>query len=213
MKEHILWDLDGTLTNPRLGITRCIQYALKQQDLPILSEQDLIWCIGPPLDDSFSILAPHLSKDEISKLVQSYRERFESLGMFENEIYPEIPWLLNALSHKKMYVATSKPHIYAKQIISHFQLASHFVCIYGSELSGERSDKADLIQFILSSEKIDPSDVVIVGDRKYDVLGARKAEISSIAVTWGYGSKAELKAANPDWIVDSAAELKELLLS
>lgn len=193
MKPHLLWDLDGTLTNPRQGIVRCVQYALEKANLPIPPEEELLWVIGPPLQDSFAALAPQFSEAEVWDLVDKYRERYSEIGMFENEVYHGIPELLGAVAPKRNYLATSKAQEYARHILDHFSLSRFFHGAYGSEFDGTRSDKGELIQYILEVEKIRPSEAIMIGDRKFDILGAKKAGIPCIGITWGYGSREELE--------------------
>lgn len=212
MTPHILWDLDGTLTDPKEGIIRSIQYALEKFGRRVPPMDELLWCIGPPLYDSFPDLVPDGNEEDVQRLIALYRERFSEIGLYENIVYPEIPEMLAHLSaDKKLYLATSKPHFYAKQIIDHFDLSSFFTRVHGSELTGERCDKCDLIRYILETEDIAHADVLIVGDRKHDILGAKKAGIMSVGVTWGYGSKQELEAAGADWIFDRPRDLCDFL--
>jgi phosphoglycolate phosphatase len=212
MKTHILFDLDGTLTDPRLGIITCFQFALGQFNLPAPAQDELLWVIGPPIQQSFARLVPSATETEVRSLVEKYRERFSEVGMFENEVYCGIPDLLKSLANKRKYVATSKPHLFANKIISHFGLSDFFLRVYGSELNGQRSDKGDLIEFLLESEKISPKEAVIVGDRMHDIVGAKRAGISSIGTTWGYGSREELESAGADFIFDKPHELQKFLL-
>jgi phosphoglycolate phosphatase len=212
MKPHLFWDLDGTLTNPRVGIVRCVQYALQKANLPVPPEADLLWVIGPPLQDSFAQLAPQASESEVWELVDKYRERYSETGMFENEVYQGIPELLGSVTPKKNYLATSKAQAFARHILDHFQLAGFFHGAYGSEFDGRRSDKAELIQYILETEKIAAAEAVMIGDRKFDIIGAKKTGMLSIGITWGYGSREELESAGADAIVDSPEELRMLLL-
>ncbi|MGZ5280587.1 MAG: HAD-IA family hydrolase [Pseudobdellovibrionaceae bacterium] len=214
MKANILWDLDGTLTDPKEGIIRSIQYALEKTGQRVPPMDELLWCIGPPLYDSFPELVPGGSKQDVQRLIDLYRERFAQIGLYENLIYPEIPDLLARLSkEKKMFLATSKPHVYAKRIIDHFDLTDFFTSVHGSELSGERADKGDLIRYILETEGIAVSEALIIGDRKHDIHGAQKAGIISVGITWGYGSRKELQDAGADWIFDRPQDLASFLLS
>jgi phosphoglycolate phosphatase len=214
MKNNILWDLDGTLTDPKEGIIKCIQYALEKFGLTTPADSTLDWCIGPPLHESFKQLAPSSSKDEIDLLVNYYRERFAGTGLYENKIYPVISEVLAELSQsKKLFLATSKPHIFANRILIHFEIAKYFHKVYGSEISGERSDKAELIEYILKQEKLDPENVYMIGDRRHDVIGAKKNKVESIGVTWGYGGREELLSSEADIIFDNPTDLKNFLLS
>lgn len=212
MRQNLLFDLDGTLTDPQERIIRCIQHALEKDGRPVPSHADLLWCIGPPLNESMAKLAPELDEAGVWRLVGYYRERFATVGLFENGVYPEIPGLLARLAQRHtLYVATSKPQIFARKIIDHYGLAPFFRVVYGSELDYTRADKAELIGYILAQEKIAPSEALIVGDRLHDVRGAKKTGIASVGVTWGYGGRAELEAAGADRVVDTVSELEAVL--
>jgi phosphoglycolate phosphatase len=157
---------------------------------------------------------PGLREGEVLELVAFYRERFGVSGLFENRVYGGIPELLGSLrgmEGRKLYLATAKPHVFAKRIMAHFGLAAHFHALHGSELSGVRSDKGELVAYILETEKIPPREAMLVGDTKFDVLGAKKNGILSAGVSWGYGPRAELEAAGADYIFDRPAELGEFL--
>ncbi len=213
MKKYILWDLDGTLTDPKEGILRCILYALEKLGLQSPPLESLTWCIGPPLHDSFHQLAPNSQPEDIVKLIAFYRERFTHLGLYENKLYPFIVDILSDLKQtKKHYLATSKPHLFANRILNHFELSHYFDGVFGSEMNGDRSDKADLIEHILKKEKISTDDVYMIGDRKFDILGAKKNNIKSIGIAWGYGSAVELHSAGADHIFESPQHLKDFLL-
>ncbi|WP_260447100.1 HAD hydrolase-like protein [Nostoc sp. 2RC] len=164
--DTILFDLDGTLTDPKPGITRCIQYALSELGYIPPEAEELLWCIGPPIKDSFSQLLKASDNGLVEKALSLYRSRFSTIGLFENSLYPLIIETLKAIKFAgyKTFVATSKPHIYAKRIIEHFSLSLLFDGVYGSELDGTRSAKADLISHILLREKLSPSSVVMIGD-------------------------------------------------
>jgi len=210
--KNILWDLDGTLTDPKFGIIRCIQYAIERFGKEVPPFEQLFWCIGPPLYESFPKLVPNASREDILMLVDLYRERFSDIGMYENEVYLGIPELLNELQQKH-YVATSKPHVFAKKILSHFKLTPFFSNIHGSELNGVRSDKGELIKFILDNESLDPNKTVMIGDRKHDIIGAKKLGLKSIGITWGYGSTDEHVEAGADFIFNTPQELGNFLNS
>ena len=208
---NILWDLDGTLTDPKVGITRCMQHALREFGHPVPETSDLLWCIGPPMHKSFERLVPGSSPQDVWALVGKYRERFSELGLVENEVYPGIPEMLGALSAHVHFVATSKPHVFAQRITDHFGLSSYFRRVYGSELDGTRSEKGQLIAHILECEGI--TDAIMVGDRMHDILGGRANGLQTIGVTWGYGGREELVSAGADHIFDTPAELRAFLLS
>jgi phosphoglycolate phosphatase len=212
MRKNLFFDLDGTLTDPQEGIIRCIQHALAKEGLPVPAHADLLWCIGPPLNESMARLAPGLGEEGANRLVGYYRERFSTVGLYENALYPEIPGLLGRLSQNHvLYVATSKPQVFAREIIRHFGLAPFLRVVYGSELDYTRADKGELVRYILEQEKIDPRDALIVGDRLYDVRGAKIGGIFSVGVSWGYGGREELERAGADYVVDSVPQLEQLL--
>ncbi|WP_242057916.1 MULTISPECIES: HAD hydrolase-like protein [Nostoc] len=162
----ILFDLDGTLTDPKPGINRCIQYALSELGYIPPDAEQLHWCIGPPIKHSFSQLLKTSDNALVERAVSLYRSRFSTIGLFENSLYPLITETLKSIrvAGYKTFVATSKPHIYARRIIEYFSLSLLFDGIYGSELDGTRSAKADLISHILLTENLSPSSVVMVGD-------------------------------------------------
>jgi phosphoglycolate phosphatase len=208
MKRALLWDLDGTLTEPRDGIIRSIQYALEKSGRAAPPESELLWTIGPPLQESFATLVPEADALENRRLVELYRERFADVGIFENSVYPGIRELLGTLSEFRHFVATSKPWVYAEPILKRFELAPFFTRIYGAELSGERSNKGELIEHLLRQEGVPPREAVMIGDRKHDILGAKRAGIASIGITWGYGSPEELSEAGADALAASPEELR-----
>jgi phosphoglycolate phosphatase len=192
------FDLDGTLTDPKPGITRCIQYALERLGFPVPSENDLVWCIGPPL---LASMKKFVGTDELAhRAVELYRERFRDVGLYENEVYAGIGETLAkvAAGGRRLFVATSKPKVYADRIVEHFSLGRHFEYIFGSELDGTRADKADLLAYALAEAKVDPARAIMIGDRSHDVVGARKNGMKAIGVLYGYGSLAELRDAGAD---------------
>lgn len=209
---NLLFDLDGTLTDPREGITTCMRHALSclgrnPDDYPNLER-----FIGPPLLQSFAEL---LGNDSDAALaLRYYRERFADVGLYENQVYPGIETLLGALANAghRMLLATAKPQVFASRIIDHFALRGYFSAVYGSELDGTRTDKSDLIAFILAAEAITASDAIMIGDRSFDIVGARNNGVRAIGVSWGYGSAEELAEAAPEALCDSPAALQALLL-
>ena len=214
IQSVVLFDLDGTLTDPKLGITRCIQYALSELGYKPPDADELHWCIGPPLKDSFSQLLKTLDYTVIEQAILLYRRRFATIGLFENSLYPQIPEILKAIRFAgyKTFVATSKPYIYATQIIEYFGLSLLFDDVYGSEFDGTRSIKGDLIQHILRTENLSSSSVVMVGDRSHDIIGAKQHQIASIGVTYGYGTEEELKAHGADLIAHSPDDIPRLII-
>ena len=213
MYEIILFDLDGTLTDPKIGITSSVQYALQKMGIKEEDPDVLIPFIGPPLLASFKELY-HMSDQEAVQAIGYYRERFSVTGLYENKVYAGMGELLASLKSqgKKLIVATSKPTEFSVKILEHFGLKQYFAAIVGSNLDGTRTEKSDVIEFALSGENItDLSKVVMIGDRKYDISGAKKNHIDVIAVAYGYGSQEELAAADPNYIVSSVSELASLL--
>ena len=206
---NLLFDLDGTLTDPFSGITKCISYALDMLGRKIPPEDDLRWCIGPPLKESFRKLLGSRDDALYEKALAFYRERFGSVGLFENEVYDGIPEMLEALleNDHTLYVATSKPAVYAERIVDHFGLHPYFKCVYGSELDGTRSDKASLISHILEKESIAADEACMIGDRRYDIIGARANGIWGLGVLWGYGTKDELKVSGARAFIKTPRDL------
>jgi phosphoglycolate phosphatase len=212
MRKHLLWDLDGTLTDPQEGIVACIQHALRSSNKTVPSHEELLWCIGPPLHHSFRQLNPGATEEETHRLVELYRERFSTKGIHENKLFPGIQKLLERLPDHKHYLATSKPLVFASEILRNFKIDRHFTGIYGSELGGALSEKPELIAHILKKENIPKNDVVMIGDRKFDVLGAKAVGILCIGILWGYGSREELENAGADYLVETEEALGDLLL-
>lgn len=208
----IFFDLDGTLTDPKPGITRSIQYALRKLDRPVPSEDDLTWCIGPPLRASFVTL---LGGEELAdRGVELYRERFADTGLFENAVYPGVEATLSALQAAglTLFVATSKPRVFAERIIDHFGLRSYFTRVFGSELDGTRVDKGHLLAYALAETGVDPASAVMIGDRSHDIVGAAKNAIRAIGVTYGYGSRAELTEAGAASLCDTPEDVLDRLM-
>jgi len=209
----ILFDLDGTLTDPKVGVVAAMRYAMAKMKRPLAPDTNLDWCIGPPLQDDFAILLQTDDPALIEQGVVAFREYYATTGLFENELYDGIPELLVTLHAQglRCYVATSKPTIYAEQIIEHFGLSNYFVRVYGSELDGRNADKGKLIRHILQVEGLSAATTMMVGDRKYDIVGAKKNGVGITAVTYGYGSIEEINAAQPDFIAHTPSEIGTLL--
>ena len=190
--DAVYFDLDGTLTDPKPGIARSIQYALGRLDREVPSEDALTWCIGPPLHASLKKLLG--ADDLVDRAVSLYRERFADIGLFENRVYPGVEETLSAVagSGRRLFVATSKAVIYAERIIDHFKLRIYFEGVFGSELDGTRSDKTDLLGYALKTTGVDPSQAIMIGDRSHDMIGARNNKMTAVGVLYGYGSKQEL---------------------
>ncbi|NLA86876.1 MAG: HAD family hydrolase [Clostridiales bacterium] len=211
--QTILFDLDGTLTDPGIGITNSVMYALQKYGITVNDRSELYKFIGPPLWESFERYYG-FSEAEAKKAVAYYREHFSVTGMFENTVYDGIDATLAALEDagKTLLVATSKPEVFAEQILQHFDLAKYFDFIGGSELDGSRVNKNDVIRYTLEMSGVtDLSTAVMVGDREHDILGAKKVGITSVGVLFGYGSREELEAAGADFIAETVNDLHRIL--
>ncbi len=212
--NHILFDLDGTLTDPAEGITNSVAYALSAFGISVPDKKDLIPFIGPPLLNSFREFYG-FSREQARKAVQVYREYFSEKGIYENTLYGGVKDMLARLKEAGsiLFLATTKPEPYAKRILSHFEIGEYFDFVAGSTLEETRTDKAELIEYAFLNHPVqDRQEAVMVGDRKHDILGAKKAGISSLGVLYGYGGRAELVAAGADRLAGSVSELEKLLL-
>ncbi len=216
MYQTLLFDLDGTLTDPKEGITKSVQYALAHFGIEEEDLEKLTTFIGPPLTHSFMTYYG-LDAAEAEEAVHKYRERFSSVGIFENGVYEGIHELLEALKiqGKVIVLATSKPHLFAEKILKHYGLYSYFDVIVGSELDGTRSHKNEVIEEVFHRLQLtegQKSETVMIGDRKHDILGAKACGIPSIGVRFGYAEPQELEEAGADHIVNTVEELKTFLL-
>jgi phosphoglycolate phosphatase len=191
----IYFDLDGTLTDPKIGITRSIRYALIELGHHAPAEDELTWCIGPPLLPSLKMLTGRDDQAELA--LKLYRQRFSEIGIYENDVYPDIHDLLAVLhrSGRRMFVASSKPTVYVNRIVDHFEIRPYFERAFGSELDGTRTDKTELLRYALDQTGEDPAGAVMIGDRRHDMIGARNNRMTAIGVTYGYGSREELVEA------------------
>ena len=205
----VFFDLDGTLTDPKPGITGCIRSALERLGTPVPEPDALEWCIGPPLFDSFEKL---IGVERAAQGVDLYRERFGDVGLFENEVYPGIPAALSTLleSDLRLFVASSKPKVYVDRILEHFDLVGFFEEAYGSNLDGTRVDKRELLSHALATERVVAAETTMVGDRGADALGALHNEMSFLGVLYGYGSREELEQAGA---IRFAARPRDLVAS
>ena len=212
---NVLFDLDGTLTDPREGIVACLKYALLGLGHDCPSDLDLARFIGPPLKESFAVLLHTADRKQINAAVELYRQRFSSKGMLENTVYPGIHSALTTLRGRGalLFVTTSKPRVFAERIVEHFGLKEYFCAVYGSELDGTRSDKGELIAHVLQAESLSPHSTVMVGDRAHDVVGAKVHGVFPIGVLWGYGSSDELIAAGATTLCAKPETLDNMLLS
>jgi len=207
-------DLDGTITDPLEGITRSVQYALAHFGIQVEDHHTLSHFIGPPLVDAFMEYYG-FSREQAVAAAEKYRERFSVTGLYENEVYPGMEAFLQtmAAAGKKLLVATSKPQVFAQKILEHFGLAGYFTFIGGSNLDGTRAHKDEVIRYVLEENRItDLRQAVMVGDRKYDLVGAQKVGLDCIGVLYGYGSPEEMKEAGATALAADLRELAQLLL-
>ena len=217
----VLIDLDGTITDPQSGIITSVQYALRQLDCAVPEAATLTWVIGPPLRDTFPALG--VPAQQVEQALMHYRFNYTGKGaaagsrqathpaMYDATVYSGIPEVLAQLreADHRLIVCTSKPHVYAGPILEHFTLAHLFNAIHGSELDGRNDDKADLIAHIMRTEAVDPTGAVMIGDRKFDVLGAKANGMPCIGVSWGYGSMDELTDAGATSLCAAPGDLAD----
>ncbi|MCI8373676.1 MAG: HAD family hydrolase [Lachnospiraceae bacterium] len=211
--NYLFFDLDGTLTDSRLGITNSIVYALKKMNLPIPEDSVLIKFLGPPLVESFQNYCG-LQEKAALEAVDIYREYFSTKGLYENEVYPGIREILEELKAKGygLVVATSKPEQFSVRILEHFQLDVYFQLIAGSSMDTSRNSKESVIRYAIEQLGVtNPGDVLMIGDREHDVLGAKACKISCIGALWGYGSREELLEAGAVSLISRPEELTALL--
>lgn len=212
--EIILFDLDGTVTEPGLGITNAVMYALDKYNIQVMDRTELYRFIGPPLRDSFRDFYG-FSDEQAEEAVRFYREYYGKTGLFENEVYAGMDALLAGLKSAGFTVAmaTSKPQEYSERILEHFGLSGYFDFVAGATMDGSRSKKGDVIAYALDSLKItDRARVLMVGDRRQDMIGAKENGLDALGVLYGYGDRAELTKAGADHIAETVQELTEFLL-
>lgn len=213
MYQYIFFDLDGTLTDPGIGITNSVMYALKKWNIEVADRSELYKFIGPPLVDSFEKYYG-FSKEEAEQAVVYYREYFREKGLYENTIYDGSEKLLADLkaSGKKVVLATSKPQEFAEIILKHFQIDRYFDVVAGATMDGTRSKKTDVILYALAACGVeDKSQVVMVGDREHDIIGAKNAGLDSIGVLCGYGDREELETAGATHVVEKIEDVWEFV--
>ncbi len=210
----MLFDLDGTLTDPGIGITNSVMYALKKYGIEVADRAELYKFIGPPLNESFEKYFG-FSHEEAMKAVEYYREYYKVKGIYENSLYDGIENLLKKLfeNGKRIILATSKPEVFAKEILHHFGIEKYFSYIAGSNLDGSRVAKADVIAYALTEAGVaDKTGAVMIGDREHDIIGAKKNGLDSIGVLFGYGSRDELEAAGANFIAETVSDIEKLFL-
>lgn len=213
MFEYILFDLDGTLTDPKVGITTCVQYALASVGIDEPDLDKLEPFIGPPLHESFMEFYG-FDRENAMKLVEKYRERFNDIGIFENNIYPGIADMLKTLKETgcKISIASSKPTVLVERILDHFDIRKYFDAVVGSNLDGTRTKKEEVVEEALRQLQCIKEKTAMVGDRKFDIEGAKAFGLTGIGVSFGYAVEHELEEAGAEYIVDTVEELKNLLL-
>ncbi|MGG5370089.1 HAD family hydrolase [Enterococcus sp. AZ196] len=207
MKKIVLFDLDGTLTDSREGVLNSVRYMLKKMGLKSPGEAALRSFIGPPLKEMLETLY-NLTESEAQSGIEFYREYYRNEGIKQLSVYSGIDELLTELSTEYyLAVATSKPEFFARQVLENTGLEKYFSGIFGADLTGERSKKADVIAYALNN--LDKSPAVMIGDRKFDILGARKNDVKSIGVLYGFGDREELTEAQADIMVERVEEVAE----
>lgn len=211
--KHILFDLDGTLTDSGPGIRNAVRHALKKYGIEENDEQNLNRFIGPPLYDSF-IRFYGISPEEAAKGENYFREYYREIGIFENSVYDGVEDCLKALNEcgVKLYIATSKPDFMAEKVLSHFDLAKYFTRVCGADIENGISAKKDVLAMLFEKHpEITPENSVMVGDREHDIFGAAHFCIKGIGVLWGYGSLEEFAAAHAHHTVKTPSELFEYI--
>jgi phosphoglycolate phosphatase len=205
----LFFDLDGTLSDPSEGITRSIQYALTCLGRAYPPKSELVQFIGPPLRWTFPRLLGTDDRGLVETAIGHYRERYEDVGLFENEVYPEIPELLRQLRDDgyPLYVVTSKPKVYADRIIRHFGFDLYFAEVYGPDLDGRFDEKVELVGHVLQRLSADPKRAVMIGDRARDIESGKAHGTRTIGVTYGFGSLDEITAAGPDCVCRNSLEI------
>lgn len=211
--KYLLFDLDGTLTDSTEGILNCLIYAIERMGFEVPEDTNIF--LGPPIRQSFAEFLG-MNGEQVDEAVRIFRERYSDTGLFENRVYDGIPGMLERLKSggKRLMVATSKPQVYAVRIFEKFGLAQYFEIVGGAELDGSRDYKDEVIEYVLAKAGItDRSTVLMIGDRRQDVLGAHKTDIECMGILWGYGSVEELTQAGADYIARTPQEAADMLLS
>ncbi len=211
--DTLLFDLDGTLTDSTEGIIKCLVHALERMGYEV--PRDMNKFLGPPLYRSFAEFCG-MDSEQVNEAVRIFRERYSAVGLFENRVYGGIPEMLDRLAKggKRIMVATSKPEVYAVRIFDRFGLSPFFEIVGGANINGTRNDKDEVIEYVLEKAGIsDRSKVLMIGDRKQDVLGAHKTGLKCMGILWGFGSLEELTEAGADYIAETPEEAADMLLS
>lgn len=211
--KHILFDLDGTIINSSLGVTNSVMHSLKKLGEPIPEREELYKFIGPPLFTSYTQYCG-FSQEKANLAIEYYREHFEKKDLFNNELYSGIEDVLSCIhdSEKTLIVATSKPEVFAKQILDKFDISKYFDFIIGATFDGKRNHKDEVLDYILKNCNIDDKqDCVLVGDTRFDAIGAKNVGIDCIGVAYGFGTKQELTQNGVITIADKVEDLKRIL--
>ena len=208
----LLFDLDGTLTDSAPGIINCFKHTLDVMGFD--EPENIMRVVGPPLYDSFAEVCG-MNSEQVLEAVRIYRSRYADIGLFENNVYDGVPEMLKRLKDngKRLLVATSKPEVFAVRILEKFGLAQYFDIIGGADINGSRNDKSEVIEYVLSRAGItDRCDVLMIGDRKHDMIGAKKCGIPCMAVLWGYGCREEFTENGADIIVNTPQEAADIII-
>ncbi|MFC1953327.1 HAD hydrolase-like protein [Chloroflexota bacterium] len=211
---NVLFDLDGTLTDPKEGFVNCIQYALRQLGQSSQNEEYIASLIGPPLHSTFVTLLHSDESELIGEAIRLYRQRYSETGIFESEIYPGITELLDLLHRNsyQLWVLTFKPKIWIEKIIKHFSYEQWFSGVFGPTLDERLSDKVELVKSAIAGAKMIPADTVIIGDRKEDIIAGNINGILTVGVTYGYGTREEIIDAEPNYICDSPDDIRQVIM-
>lgn len=210
--EHILFDLDGTLTESAPGIVSSVRYSLEQFNIKDQTDRQLMRFIGPPLSESYSEFYG-FNKEQCEQAIKFYREHYGEKGIFENALYPDIPEILSVLKKagKKLYIATSKPEVYMKKIISHFGIEEYFDDVCGGDLEEKRNEKWLVVETIIErnnlKDAVKNGTVLMIGDRKHDIIGSRKNDVPCCGVLWGYGNIEEFREHNCAYVSEKVRDL------
>lgn len=209
----VMFDLDGTITDSAEGIINSVIYALESIGCPVPESKKLYSFIGPPLKESFEKIC-YLNETDTKRAIFYYREYYQKKGLYQNQVYQGIPELLTSLNELgyQLYIATSKPEIFAKELLMHFKLADYFRGIYGASLDGVRSEKSEVIAYALRAARIVvKKEVIMIGDRKHDILGGKENQLDTIGVLYGFGDREELQKAQATYLVSTPEEIMKIV--
>lgn len=211
--KYIFFDLDGTLTDPKEGIINCVKYALEYYGINETDERKLMNFIGPPLVWSFANFYG-FDAEKAKEATEKYRERFATIGLFENRVYDGIEAVLQRLTDSGhiLVLATSKPKVFADRIMAKYRLRPYFKAVCGAELDGTRDNKNEVIEYAIAKVGASRDNIIMVGDRKHDIIGAKMCNIASCGVKFGYAEDGELEEAGADFIADNIDEMLEILM-